>query len=71
MKLLTELNKPFKYVVSCMIMQRNGAGIHSAHSCFFDVSNDNVARIAWPLANARDQHNSRMYCIVTVFGVAF
>ena len=27
-KRLAGLNKPFKYVVTCVIMQRNGAGLH-------------------------------------------
>ena len=37
MQSLTELNKPFKYIVSCIIMQRNGAGIHTAQSCHWDI----------------------------------
>ena len=32
-KRLAALNKPFKYVVTCVIMQRNGAGLHTASSC--------------------------------------
>ena len=32
MKRLVALNKPFKYIVTCVIMQRNGAGVHTARS---------------------------------------
>jgi len=37
---LTKLNKPFKYIVSCVIMQKNGAGLHTASSCFWDNTTD-------------------------------
>uniref|UniRef100_A0A8C5XSE0 Dynein light chain n=1 Tax=Microcebus murinus TaxID=30608 RepID=A0A8C5XSE0_MICMU len=33
---LTKLGKPFKYIVTCVIMQKNGAGLHTASSCFWD-----------------------------------
>lgn len=57
---LTSLNKPFKYVVTCVIIQKNGAGIHTAHSCYWDIGNDNCARVAYPLANKREVQDSRM-----------
>uniref|UniRef100_A0A669P528 Dynein light chain Tctex-type 1 n=1 Tax=Phasianus colchicus TaxID=9054 RepID=A0A669P528_PHACC len=37
---LTKLGKPFKYIVTCVIMQKNGAGLHTASSCFWDNSSD-------------------------------
>nr|KAF6341139.1 dynein light chain Tctex-type 1 [Myotis myotis] len=37
---LTKLGKPFKYIVTCIIMQKNGAGLHTASSCFWDSSTD-------------------------------
>ncbi|ELV12225.1 Dynein light chain Tctex-type 1 [Tupaia chinensis] len=37
---LTKLGKPFEYVVICVIMQKNGAGLHTASSCFWDSSAD-------------------------------
>ena len=39
---LTKLGRPFKYIVTCVIMQKNGAGLHSASSCFWDSSTDAV-----------------------------
>ena len=30
LKSLQAANKPFKYVVTCIIMQKNGAGLHTA-----------------------------------------
>ena len=36
MQKLTQMNKPFKYVVTCILMQKNGAGVHTGQSCFWD-----------------------------------
>jgi len=62
LKRLKEVNKPFKYIVTAVIMQRNGAGLHTATSCFWDNSSDGSATLRW--------ENKSMYCIVTVFGLA-
>ncbi len=40
LKLLQAANKPFKYVVTCIIMQKNGAGLHTASTCFWDTKSD-------------------------------
>jgi dynein light chain Tctex-type 1 len=35
LKSLQQSSKPFKYVVTCIIMQKNGAGLHTASTCFW------------------------------------
>ncbi|KOO31364.1 light tctex-type 1 [Chrysochromulina tobinii] len=62
LKRLKELNKPFKYIVTAVIMQKNGAGLHTATSCHWDNSCDGNATLRW--------ENKSMYCLVTVFGLA-
>ncbi|KAG2468133.1 dynein light chain Tctex-type 1-like [Polypterus senegalus] len=59
---LTRLNKPFKYIVTCIIMQKNGAGLQTASSCFWDNTTDGSCTVRW--------ENKSMYCIVSVFGLA-
>ena len=59
---LTKLGKPFKYIVTCVIMQKNGAGLHTASSCYWDNSSDGSCTVRW--------ENKTMYCIVSVFGLA-
>ncbi|XP_065908450.1 dynein light chain Tctex-type 1-like [Dysidea avara] len=59
---LTKLAKPFKYIVTCVIMQRNGAGLHTASSCFWDNTSDGSCTVRW--------ENKTMYCIVSVYGLA-
>ncbi|XP_026497601.1 dynein light chain Tctex-type [Vanessa tameamea] len=58
---LTKLQKPYKYVVTCTIMQKNGAGLHTASSCFWDNNTDGSCTVRW--------ENKTMYCIVSVFGL--
>jgi dynein light chain Tctex-type 1 len=69
-KELVEMNKPFKYLVSAVVMQKNGAGLHQAYSCYWDNAIDNTIVAKWPSEKKKDP-NARMVCIVTVFGVAF
>ncbi|KAK1171541.1 dynein light chain Tctex-type 1-like [Acipenser oxyrinchus oxyrinchus] len=59
---LAKLGKPFKYIVTCIIMQKNGAGLQTASSCFWDNSTDGSCTVRW--------ENKSMYCIVSVFGLA-
>ncbi|KAJ3337706.1 Dynein light chain Tctex-type [Gonapodya sp. JEL0774] len=62
LKKLSGLNKPFKYVVTCLIMQRNGAGLHCASSCFWDNSTDGSATFKY--------ESKTMYVIVNVYGMS-
>ncbi|XP_034253058.1 dynein light chain Tctex-type [Thrips palmi] len=59
---LTKQQKPFKYIVTCTIMQKNGAGLHTASSCYWDNTSDGSCTVRW--------ENKSMYCIVSVFGLA-
>ncbi|XP_069788278.1 dynein light chain Tctex-type 1-like isoform X4 [Narcine bancroftii] len=59
---LTKLGKPFKYIVTSVIMQKNGAGLHTASSCYWDNNADGSCTVRW--------ENKTMYCIVSVFGLS-
>ncbi|XP_072217975.1 dynein light chain Tctex-type 1 isoform X1 [Leuresthes tenuis] len=59
---LSKLGKPFKYIVTCIIMQKNGAGLQTASTCFWDNTTDGSCAVRW--------ENKSMYCIVNVFGLA-
>ncbi|XP_014256006.1 dynein light chain Tctex-type 1-like [Cimex lectularius] len=59
---LAKLQKAFKYIVTCTIMQKNGAGLHSASSCYWDNTTDGSCTVRW--------ENKTMYCIVSVFALA-
>jgi len=70
MKDLVELCKPFKYIVSCCIMQRNGAGLHSSSSAHLDTVYDGMVTVKWPGERSKEQ-NKTLYCIVNVVGLHF
>ncbi len=61
LKGLQAANKPFKYVVTCIIMQKNGAGLHTASTCYWDVKTDGSCSVRWD--------NQTMHAIVTVFAL--
>ncbi|CAF0724954.1 unnamed protein product [Adineta steineri] len=59
---LTKLGKPFKYIVQAVIMQKNGAGLHTASSCYWDNTTDGSCTVRW--------ENKHLYAIVSVFGLS-
>jgi dynein light chain Tctex-type 1 len=40
---LVKLAKPFKYVVTCVIMQSNGSGLQSAAAAYWDTDTDGIS----------------------------
>merc|ERR1712173_28422 len=59
---LAALEKAFKYSVTCTLMQKTGAGLHAASSCWWDPNTDGSCTVRW--------ENKTMHCVVTVFGLA-
>jgi dynein light chain Tctex-type 1 len=59
LKELMQLQKPFKYAVNALIMQRNGAGMLSASSTYWDTDTDGSITVYWC--------GEHMHCTVTVF----
>jgi dynein light chain Tctex-type 1 len=62
--------KPFKYVVTCGIMQRTGAAVHSASSCYWDTVTDALISVVYPNRKVRDRQNITLTAIVNVFAVS-
>ncbi|XP_077474033.1 dynein light chain Tctex-type 1-like [Stigmatopora argus] len=59
---LVKQRHPFKYIVNCTVMQKSGAGLHTANSCYWDNGTDGSCTVRW--------ENRTMYCVVCVFAVA-
>lgn len=62
LKELQALARPFKYIITCIIMQKTGAGLNSTASMHWDATKDGFCRVPW--------QNPTMHCIVTVFGLS-
>ena len=67
---LAELGKPFKYIVTCAIAQKNGAGMHVSNCAYWDSTCDGSVTVKWPGDKAREQ-NRTLYCVVSVFGLRY
>uniref|UniRef100_A0A7S2GI66 Dynein light chain Tctex-type 1 n=1 Tax=Octactis speculum TaxID=3111310 RepID=A0A7S2GI66_9STRA len=61
---LQRLSRNFKYVVSCLIVQRLGAGLNCSASAYWDDASDAVANITWK------DDDETLICIISVFGMA-
>uniref|UniRef100_A0A8C7XD04 Dynein light chain Tctex-type 3 n=1 Tax=Oryzias sinensis TaxID=183150 RepID=A0A8C7XD04_9TELE len=59
---LVKQGKSYKYIVTCAVMQKTGAGLHTANSCYWDTAMDGSTTVRW--------ENRTMYCVVSVFAVA-
>ena len=62
LKELQALARPFKYIITCVIMQKTGAGVNSSTSMHWDASKDGLCKVPW--------QNATMHCIVTVYGLS-
>ncbi|GLV40533.1 RIC3 acetylcholine receptor chaperone [Carabus blaptoides fortunei] len=72
---LTKLQKPYKYIVTCTIMQKNGAGLHTASSCYWDNNTDGSCTIETKLSKRDKMSNNvdigpkkTMFILVVVIG---
>ncbi|CAD7963829.1 unnamed protein product [Amoebophrya sp. A25] len=59
LKELAKLNKPFKYVVTCVIMQKNGSPLHTAATAFWDTKTDGLC--------CMQVGNDTLDCITTIY----
>ena len=62
LKNLQELSRPFKYIITCVIMQKTGAGLNTTASMHWDTSKDGYCKVPW--------QNTTMHCNVTVYGLS-
>ena len=44
---MVKLKKPFKYIVTCIINQRDGAGLYSHSLCYFNNETDLLSSVSW------------------------
>ena len=58
---LAKLDKPFKYAVTAIITQNNGAGLQSAATAFWEAKMDGLISV--------QLGSKTFYCIVTIFAM--
>jgi len=62
LKNITGVNKNFKFIANCIIMQKADCGLNISGSCFWDNEVDGTVTIKWDAPS--------LICIVNVFGCA-
>ena len=60
LKMLAEMKKPYKFIVSCIIMQKNGAGLYSTAGSIWNETTD--GRVNYVLADYE-----WLFCNTTVY----
>lgn len=59
LKVLADMKKPFKYVVTCVVMQRTGAGLSSSFSSLWDNMRDGVCSVPF--------ETEHLHCVTAVY----
>ncbi len=54
--------RPFKYIITAIIMQNTGAGLVTTVSTYWDAEKDNKLCVKWG--------NATMHCLVSIFGIS-
>lgn len=62
LKRLAAMSKPFKYVVTCNLTQKAGAGLHAASTVRWNDKTDGKLTVQW--------ENTTMIVLVTVYWLA-
>jgi dynein light chain Tctex-type 1 len=62
LKNLQDMGRPFKYIITCVIMQKNGAGLCTSSTQLWDGNRDGMCKVPWS--------NLTMSCLVTVYGLS-
>ena len=71
-KLNTELKRPYKYIVSCLMQQKtNTVSCHSAFSTYWENGADGVATFIYPPAARKESANKTVTCLVMVYATRF
>jgi dynein light chain Tctex-type 1 len=72
MKQLIGLNKPYKFMVTCIMQQKIGAPIHSSLACHWENTTDGVTNILYPPPQrAKDAQKMSFQALITIFATRF
>lgn len=66
---LVDAQRPFKFLINTLIMQRKGANVVVVHNNFYDSVFDQYAIVTWPKEKAgkMEQSKETIQCMVSVY----
>ena len=70
-KNLYDSRKPFKYMVSCLIVQKTDASLQTCTACNYEGGTDMTIQILWPKEKSKEPANKTLNCILTLFCTKF
>ena len=65
---LAKLQKPFKYAVTCVIMENNGSGLQTAATSYWETKKDGLSAVQW--GGPDKEISSKFSIIVNIFAVS-
>lgn len=69
---LVEMQRPFKFLVNTLVMQRKGANVVTTHNNYWDSTFDEGLVVIWPKEKIgkTEQNKENMQCIVSVYALS-
>lgn len=61
LKELSKLNKPFKYIATCILMEKNGSPLTTSNISFWDPNSDGLCSI--------QMGNETLDCILCIYAI--
>ena len=71
MKALVDMKLPYKFIVTCMLIQKTEKPICSSFSVNWENNNDGIENIIYPPLRQKDSYDKTIACLATVMGVKF
>jgi len=71
MEKLVSHQKPFKYLLNCLIMQRKGTSVVISQSNIWDTGLDSCFTVAWPkeTPNKAEKSKNSIQCMLSIYAM--
>ena len=71
MKELVERKLPYKFIVTCMLIQKTDKPLMSSCSVNWENNSDGIENVIFPPLRSKESANKTLQCNCTVMGVRF
>ena len=71
MKALVNMKLPYKFIVTCMLVQKTDKPLYSSFSVNWENNNDGIENVIYPPLRQKDSYSKTIACLCTVMGVKF
>ena len=64
-------NFPYKFIVTCMLIQKTEKPLYGCFSMHWENNIDNIEQVVYPSTRAKDTAGKTIQCFATVVGLRF